>query len=686
MKFLEFREALKKNIDKMFEEYHLHLYEIDADKDEFYQYYLDSYPSGSNKVFRTRTEHDCSECRKFIKDIGLVVALKDGKLKSIWDFKVGDGNNIYQVVADKLAEYVYNHAKISHAYFYRQNRVGIESNKELDENGKVWVWQHFYVDIPNAYIWQKDMLETKRAESRAAAENLYKTFTDISLEAIDTVLELIADNSLYRGNEYKENLKTLKKFKTTFDSLNTDELKKLFSWENYSVVSLRHIRNSSIGVLLKDITDGVDLERAVRKYEEIVAPYNYKRPKAIFTKRMLEDAKKTVEELGYTNSLARRFATLDDINVNNILFTNTDASANVDLTNDLFGELEKETIVNPKKIKVAEIGIDEFIKHIIPKSESIDVLMEGRHGKNLVSLIAPVNEDAPTMFKWNNAFSWAYNGNIADSDIKQNVKKAGGDTDGDVRFSIQWNDGNDHDRNDLDAHCKEPNYEIYFANREKTSPNGGKLDVDIIHPLFNVAAVENIIYKDKMKMRKGKYLFFVDVYSYRNGRSGFRAEIEIDGEVYNYNYSDVRGKRTIKVAELTCDGKGNINIKHCIEPVDTHFSSGDIWGVKTNTFVPVTAIMLSPNYWGDNAIGNKHLFFMLDGCKNPDTPNGWYNEYLNSDLVTNHKRVFEALGNRAKVKDSDNQLSGVGFSETQRNDVIVRVKSSDKRRVYKVKF
>ena len=127
--------------------------------------------------------------------------------------------------------------------------------------------------------------------------------------------------------------------------------------------------------------------------------------------------------------------------------------------------------------------------------------------------------------------------------------------------------------------------------------------------------------------------------------------------MYNYDYSDVRGEHTIKVAELTCDGKGNINIKHCIEPVDTHFSSGDIWGVKTNTFVPVTAIMLSPNYWGDNAIGNKHLFFMLDGCKNPDTPNGWYNEYLSADL-TNHKRVFEALGSRAKVAESDDQLSG----------------------------
>lgn len=679
MKFLEFREALRNNIDKMISE-NKYLYEINADKDEFYQFYLDSYPSGSNEIFRTNTEHDCSECRRFIKDIGLVVSLNNGIVKSIWDFEIGD--NVYQIVANKLTEWIYNHATINNVYLYRQKRVGVESNKEL-ENGKIYIWKHFYADLPSSYYFEKEVLTSKRTEYKDSAISLYNTLNIFSLEAIDTVLELIEDNSLYRGAEHKITLQTLRKVKVKFNSINYDKM--LFCWENFDNRELRFVKNSSIGVLLKDISEGVELENAVRKYEDIVAPYNYKRPKAIFTKRMLEDAKKTVEKLGYTSSLGRRFATLDDINVNNVLFTNTDAQTSTGVI-DLFGELEKDSIVNPNKIRANDITFDDFVSKVIPKAESIDVLFEGRHGKNLMSLIAPVNEDAPTMFKWNNAFSWAYNGNIADSDIKKNVEKAGGEVVGDVRFSIQWNDCGLYDGNDLDAHCKEPCYEIYFANRTKTSVNGGKLDVDIISPIYDVPAVENIIYKDKKRMRKGKYLFFVDVFSYRNGQSGFRAEIEIDGEVYNYDHGDVRGKTRINVAELTCDGKGNISIKHCLEPVNSHFSSGDIWGIKTNTFVPVTAIMLSPNYWDDNKVGNKHYFFMLDGCENPDSPNGWYNEYLNADLVTNHKRVFEALGNRAKVESSNNQLSGVGFSETQRNDVIVRVKSENKQRIYKVKF
>ena len=73
---------------------------------------------------------------------------------------------------------------------------------------------------------------------------------------------------------------------------------------------------------------------------------------------------------------------------------------------------------------------------------------------------------------------------------------------------------------------------------------------------------------------------------------------------------------------------------------------------------------------------------MIEGCKNPDPVRGFFNEYLRSDLERNHRRVFEALASKAKTEYSDDQLSGLGFSLTQSNDVIVKVNNKS----FKIKF
>jgi len=115
------------------------------------------------------------------------------------------------------------------------------------------------------------------------------------------------------------------------------------------------------------------------------------------------------------------------------------------------------------------------------------------------------------------------------------------------------------------------------------------------------------------------------------------------------------------------------------EKLPSHTSSREIWNLTSNKFHPVSVAMYSPNYWDEQeGIGHKHYFFMLNDCNNPETPNGFFNEFLHEELMK-HKRVFEALGSKMRVKDAPEQLSGVGFSATKRSHVVCKVKGSFER-------
>ena len=150
--------------------------------------------------------------------------------------------------------------------------------------------------------------------------------------------------------------------------------------------------------------------------------------------------------------------------------------------------------------------------------------------------------------------------------IQQNVIAAGGNVEGDVRFTIQWND-RDSNPNDFDAHCVEPGgYEIYYGNRETVSPDGGTLDVDITYPLEEVA-IENIVYSSKNDMEEGTYQFYVHCFAHNGGTSGFRGQIEIRGSVYNFEYNkELAPGEIVVVAEVTLeDGTATFEVKATLE-------------------------------------------------------------------------------------------------------------------------
>lgn len=659
--FKDFKLAVAKQFERMRSH---EIFRTAATKDALWDTYLGTFPEGTNPIFRERTEHDCQGCKQFIRAAGNMVAIVDGKIESIWDVTVGYP---YQVVADALSALV-KAQPIDNIYLRAERSIGTDKNFE-DVVGNVTTWEHFFLNLPPNVTIRGLEIGSKLSDSRATHDVLLRSLTEISDDAIETVLDLIAQNSLYRGEEHKFAVESFRTLKREFKGGTADP--DIFVWSKSKALpqSVARIRNTVIGTLLVDLSEGKDMEDAVRSFEAKVAPTNYKRPTALITKKMIEQAREKITELGLMSALERRYAALTDITVNNILFA--DRAARTRMGGDVFDDLAAQL---PEKAKnfdhVEEVTIEKFIADILPRVESVEVMFENRHAGNLVSLIAPVDPTAGRLLKWDNNFSWSYNGELADS-IKERVKRSGGNVTGDLCCRLAW-----FNHDDLDLHMKEPGgYEIYYPNKGSVSPSGGMLDVDMNAGCGKSREpVENIFYKDRREMREGVYLLQVHQFKRRESTDvGFEVEMDILGTVHRIEYAKpVKQEELITVAEFRYSHKGGFEI---VESLPSSQAVRTIWGVPTQSFHKVNVMMLSPNHWDGHGVGNKHYFFMVDGCVNDGKARGFFNEFLRADLDP-HRKAFEIVGAKMQTEESGNQLSGLGFSSTQRNNLVCRVKGS----------
>lgn len=661
--FAKFADAVNKKLQSMSS---TGIYEINVEGQILWEKYLESFPVGTNNIFRVNTEYDSSYDRNVLRRIGKLVTIKNGKLDSIWDIKGLE--HPFDVVAKALSDFIKQY-EISDKFITWEKKFGFPKSTELCEDGKVRTWHHFYADIPQNCLVGRGTEDTRKSDIRTTVEMAERAFNSLTDSALVTVKELIRDNAIYRGQEFKSTVERFSKLKASYDKA---ENKKLFLWSDATASPFARFKNTVIGTLVSDISDGIDIESAVKSFEFKVAPSNYKRPTALVTQAMVDNALKTIQDLGIETALQRRHAKLSDISVNNVLWINNEARK--ETKEGLAGLLAPTvTAVKPKASKqTTNINVKDFFDKVIPEATQIEVMFENTFVPNLMSLTAPVDKVVEPIFKWDNNFAWSYNGEIADADIKTRVKSAGGKIDVPLRVSLSW-----ANTDDLDIHAKTPQGHIYFGNKQ------GVLDVDMNAHTLRTDPVENLAWK---KPTNGKYEIIVHNYTRRNTtNTDFTLELECGSLLSQYHYvGNVRSDQTIKCISFDYENGSIKNLK--VEKVLSGTTrSSDVWDVPTQTYVPVSTVMFSPNHWDGNNTGNKHYFFILKGCSNPDPVRGIYNEFLRNDLSA-HRKVFELLGSKTQCPVTVDQLSGLGFSTTRTSEVLFKVTTNKSQRFYNVIF
>ncbi|GIF35740.1 hypothetical protein BC793_102411 [Actinoplanes xinjiangensis] len=639
------------------------------DRDSLWLTFLESFPAGTNLRFRERSEYDCSTCRGFVKNFGNVVEIHDGRVRTVWS-GVSANDPVFSVVAAAMDEFV-GSLPLSTVFRSTEAQYGTKTTRTL-RDGQVEVWHHLHGRVEKRH--HVTDVGAARGAFEAAVQVFQRGVAELTQQALDTVVDLIDDNALYRGAEHRRAVTDFRSLRNGWAQA-ADGRAFVFA---HAMDPAARLRNTVIGTLVQDLSAGVDLEQAVRSFEAKVAPQNYQRPRALITPAMVKAAMKTIDELGIEESLQRRFARLSDVSVTNVLWVDNDTQSR--MKDGIEGLLMKAATTGsagprPGDAKPEEIPVVAFMKDVLPGAATIDLWVANSHEPHFVSLTTGRHPAAPRLFNWDNDFGWSYNGNVADS-IKEKVKRAGGNVTGKLRVSLSW-----FNHDDLDLHVYEPNGDhIWYQDKRN------KLDVDMnAGGPFSREPVENVTWT--RNIADGEYRIEVNQFSKRESTQvGFVIETESNGRIEHYSHEKAVGhKETVEVGRMTVAGE-----------VITAFRPGrdmragsagkDLWGITTEQFVPVSTLMYSPNHFDDNEVGNRHYFFILKGCVNDQPTRGIYNEFLRGDLQP-HRKVFEVLGDRTKCEPTANQLSGLGFSSTVRSSVVAKVTmTSGRRRLISIQF
>ena len=684
MTFKEFKAKFQQNLPDT----SVALYQLNVPKEMLWDTFITSFPE------EEQAEYTCNCCKSFVRAYGGLVSLVDYKPKSIWEVE-GITDPVFANVVKQMSLLLKGES-IRDVFVTETRKLGTDNNKATLADGSIVTWDHMFVELSKNYpfVVAEDQVATKRADLSSVGSVFLRALQEISIDSLETVLDLISQNSIYKGEEYESFVMAFLDQKKEYEGLAADQ-KQGFGWFKSTTITdaISRFKNSSIGSLALAISEGEELDLAVKKYESKVAPENYKRPQAVFSKRQVEEAEKTIANLGLSESLGRRFAHKDDVDVSEVLFVDRSVAAS-----GIFAELKEEVVVNPKTFaKVEEVAVQDFIEKILPKVTGIELLVENQHINNFVSLIAPQNAEAPSLFKWKSPLSWSYRNALADSSMKQRVIAAGGRVDGVFRFTQSWNNvgrneslmdlhvfmpGNEHDPSDKKGDYYGKGKRVGWNNRKDTA-SGGIQDVDYTsNAPEGYVPVENITFPNLNAMPDGKYICKIHNWAFRgNTVGGGTAEIEFGGQVFEYEYPKLGNKEWCTVAIVTLKN-GEFTIEHKLKEKQ---HTQKVWGISTMQFHKVNFVTQSPNYWGDDAVGNRHLFFMIDKAQNENEPvRGFFNEYLNPEL-DKHRKVFEALGGRLKVAPSEVQVSGLGYSSTKKDSVIVKLTGTFTRTI-KIKF
>ncbi len=209
--FKPFAKQINTQFDEMSK---TQLFIMNVNKDEMWNFYLDSFPAGTNELTSAaegaRRHYDCQCCKQFIRNVGNVVTIVDGEIVTVWDVPA---EGYYADVCKAMSEYIKSH-EIKTIFLHEESKFGAETTTTLTPDNKIKNWNHYFIDLPARLVKQDHRTIKSKVESFLGVTK--RGLNEITTGAIELAIELIEAGVVYRGDEKLASIKSFQSLKAKF--------------------------------------------------------------------------------------------------------------------------------------------------------------------------------------------------------------------------------------------------------------------------------------------------------------------------------------------------------------------------------------------------------------------------------------------------------------------------------------
>lgn len=369
---------------------------FDTDVSNLYDLFLEEIPA------EHRQHYNCHACRRFVNNYGGLVTIDDDGVTHpvMWKFEYPE---FFAHAVSKVYSKV-KRAKVIAVFITSDKRLGV---------ARTGVWTHMSVDVPKAIIYKSRLKTADQAMDEKNQEflMLMRATNNYSLKTVETAVNLLRSESLYRSEKVLGIAEWFLKVKNLQGKYNyTNRMWKMVAT---APAGFCHISSSMIGTLLDDIQEGYSLNTVKDRFDRKMNPLKYQRPQSAPSMGNVLRAEEIVRKLGIVNSLKRRFARLEELNLLWQPRATTKAPAE---SLNVFAGIKTKRDNQFKRtqtiVKGGTMTFEKFARTVLPQATKIEMWVDGTR-RGYAGLVTAEDFDAPPIVQWDteenrNPVSWYF--------------------------------------------------------------------------------------------------------------------------------------------------------------------------------------------------------------------------------------------------------------------------------------